>query len=169
MTEPRHTMPGDGIPQALYDVVSLLEARVNQHFRGTGLHWGLRRILQQLWVRDSLSQAELAAAVRFSEASVSNMLKHLVKGEWVERRQDEYDYRISRVYVSERGIELKAAVERTLNVADAELREEMDPGNASKLRKLLDRALEILPSEHRPAEGDTLKGIWDHPSPPGEL
>ena len=74
MAQSPHTMPGEGLPQALYDGVSLVETRVSKHFRGTGLHWGLRRILQQLWVQDGLSQAELAAAVRFSEASISNML-----------------------------------------------------------------------------------------------
>ena len=169
MTQSKHSMPGDGLPQALYDAVALLEARVTKHFRGTGLHWGLRRILQQLWAQDGLSQAELASAVRFSEASVSNMLKHLVNGEWVERRQDEYDYRISRVYVAERGRVLKAAVEQTLAAADAELREQMDPDAASRLRALLNRALEILPAEPDPSGQGGPAGIWDRPSPPGEL
>ena len=169
MTQSKHSLPGDGLPQALYDAVALLEARVNKHFRGTGLHWGLRRILQHLWVQDGLSQAELAAAVRFSEASVSNMLKHLVNGEWVERRQDEYDYRISRVYVAERGLLLRAAVEETLAIADAELREHLGSQDADRLAGLLVRALEILFSEPDPTKGDTPSGICDRPSPPGEL
>ena len=50
MSKAQHTMPGEGLPQTLFDVVWLLEARVARHFRGTGLHWGLRRILQQLWM-----------------------------------------------------------------------------------------------------------------------
>ena len=169
MTEPRPTLPGAGLPQALYEAVSCLEGRIQVHFRGTRLHWGLRRILQQLWVQDGLSQAELAAAVRFSEASISNMLKHLVKGKWVERRHDEYDYRISRVFVAERGRELRAAVETTLAAANAELRKQMGSEDAEALRGLLGRALEILLTEPDSSEKDGPTGIYDRPSPPGEL
>ncbi|MGB2984015.1 MAG: MarR family transcriptional regulator [Candidatus Bipolaricaulia bacterium] len=166
MTNSQHTMPGDGLPQALFDVVALLEARVAVHFRGTGLHWGLRRILQQLWIRDGLSQAELADAARISQASASNMLKHLIKGDWVERRPDEYDYRISRVYLADRGRELRAAVEQELASADAMIREQIGSGDAEGLDALLSRVLDILRAE---SEQDAASGIQDRPSPPGEL
>jgi len=162
-------MPGDGLPQALYDAVTLIEAHVAVHFRGTGLHWGLRRILQQLWIRDGLSQAELAAAVRFSEASVSNMLKHLVNGDWVERRPDEYDYRISRVYLADRGRELRAAVEQELASADTVIREQIGSGDAERLHALLSRVLDILRAEAGSSESECASGINDRPSPPGEL
>jgi DNA-binding MarR family transcriptional regulator len=169
VTHPRHTMPGDGLPQALYDAVTFIEARVAVHFRGTGLHWGLRRILQQLWVRDGLSQAELAEAARISQASASNMLKHLIEGEWVERRQDEYDYRISRVYLADRGRELQTAVEQELASADAEIRKQVGADDAEALGSLLGRVLDSLREEPDPAEQDGATGIYDRPSPPGEL
>jgi len=169
MTESKHTMPGEGIPQFLYDVVRLLEARVSTHLRGTGLHWGLRRILQQLWIEDGLSQAELAGAARVSQASISNMLKHLIDGEWVERRQDAYDYRISRVYLARRGRELRDAVERELAIAEADLREQMGVEGADRLAELLRRALEVLDAAPDLVGNASPRGIWDHSSPPGEL
>jgi len=170
MTEPpRSTMPGEGLPQALYEAVSCLERRIQIYFRGTRLHWGLRRILQQLWVQDGLSQAELAAAVRFSEASISNMLKHLVNGEWVERRPDRYDYRISRVYLAERGRALRADVERELALVEAELRTQIGSDDADELGKLLGRALEVLRIESGSSEPGGPTGIYDRPSPPSEL
>jgi DNA-binding MarR family transcriptional regulator len=168
MEERKHTMPGDGLPQALFDLIALLEARIAKHFRGTGLHWGLRRILQQLWIRDGLSQAEIAQGARISQASASNMLKHLVAGGWVERRQDEYDYRISRIYVAGRGLELKAAVEKELAVADETLRKHLKPEEAEELRSLVERAMEVLPLEP-PSKRTETPGIWDRPTPPGEL
>jgi len=168
MTEAKHTLPGDGLPQTLVDVVFLLEARVSKHFRGTGLHWGLRRILQQLWIRDGLSQKELASVARLTETSVSNMLKHLVDGGWVERRPDDYDYRIARIYVAERGQALKDAVERELAAADAALRASLGDEEADRLRALLDRAIDAVPLEP-PSEDDGPPGIWDRPTPPGEL
>ena len=83
MDDDQRRLPGEGIPQALYALTHLVEQRLRRHFRGTHLHWGLRRILQQLWLRDGLSQKELADSVGSSEASISNMLKHLESGGWV--------------------------------------------------------------------------------------
>lgn len=169
MTESRHTMPGDGLPQALLDLVVLLEARIAQHFRGTRLHWGLRRILQQLWIRDGLSQRELAAAVRVTQTSASNMLKHLLEDEWVEKRPDDYDYRISRIWLADRGRKLREDVEEELAEADALLRKHLGTKDAVRLRALLDRSIAALPLSDIP-EGDTdAPGIWDRPTPPGEL
>ena len=169
MTEAEHTMPGDGLPQVMLDVVALLEARVAERLRGTGLHWGLRRILQQLWIRDGLSQKELAAAARLTQTSVSNMLKHLVTAGWAERRPDAYDYRISRVFVAKRGLELKSAVEQELASADARLREHLGAEDADRLRKLIDRAIEALPLDTSSEDDESPSGISDRPTPSGEL
>ena len=164
-----HTMPGDGLPQVLFDLIQRLEAQVAKHVRGTGLHWGLRRILQQLWIRDGLSQKELAAAARITPTSCSNMLKHLVADGWVERRRDSVDYRISRIYVAERGLELKRAIEEELAAADRSLRGSLGQEDADRLGDLLARVFEALPFETDPERREGPAGIWDRPTPPGEL
>ncbi|MBN1858425.1 MarR family transcriptional regulator, partial [Candidatus Bipolaricaulota bacterium] len=138
------TMPGEGIPQTLYSLMRCLELRVRPHFRGTGLHWGLRRILQHLWVEDGRSQSELARAVRVSKASISNMLKHLVNGGWVERRPDPYDYRIARVFLTQRGIDLRSAVEAELSSIDQDLRATLPGKEYAELAGLLERILDRL-------------------------
>jgi len=169
MSDTPHSMPGDGLPQALLDVALLIEARVAKHFRGTKLHWGLRRILQYLWIRDGLSQKELAAAVRVSETSISNMMKHLLEGGWVEKRPDDYDYRISRIYLAERGVALRVAVETELAQIDATLRERLGADDAAALCSFLDRAALALPLSEIVAGNPRAPGIWDRPTPPGEL
>lgn len=165
MSESTHVMPGDGLPQALFDAVTLLERRVSRRLRGTGLHWGLRRILQQLWIRDGLSQKDLAAAARITPTSASNMLKHLIAGGWVERRQDDYDYRVSRIYVAERGLELKRTIEQDLVGAGAVIREALGGDGAANLRSLLDRAISALHDVVSAQDDDLL----DNSTPPGEL
>jgi len=169
MSDTVHTMPGDGLPQTLLDLVASIEARIAQHFKSTQLHWGLRRILQQLWIRDGLSQKDLAAAIRVSQTSVSNMLKHLLEGGWVEKRPDNYDYRISRIYLADRGHQLREDVERELSRADAILREALGDKDAAGLRVLLDRAIVALPLSDIPEGDPDAPGIWDRPTPPGEL
>ena len=56
-------LPGDGIPQTLFGLIHHVERRIRRHFRGTNLHWGLRRILQRLWLQDGLSQKELSSSL----------------------------------------------------------------------------------------------------------
>jgi len=160
-------MPGEGLSQALYAVIDPLEKRVLRHFQGTGLHWGLRRILQHLWLKDGLSQAELAVAVRFSEASISNMLKHLLKGGWVERRRDAYDYRVSRIYVAEKGARLRDDVEATLADADSLIRAELPAADAEALALLLGEVQRILDASSDAVDEEGPTGIYDRPGPPG--
>jgi len=162
-------MPGEGLPQSLYDAVSYLERRVAVHLRGTGLHWGLRRLLQHLFIEDGLSQSELAEAVRYSEASVSNMLKHLLKGEWVERRQDEYDYRVSRIYLADRGRELREAIQETLRKADEQIREALGAEDADRLLETLGRAVISLDAHAADCDPEGKETSCVRPGPPGEL
>ncbi|MEW5826722.1 MAG: MarR family transcriptional regulator [Candidatus Bipolaricaulota bacterium] len=168
MTQRHSPLPGEGITQTVYALTECIQRRLLTHFAGTGLHWGLKRILQKLWIADGLSQAELAKAVRSSEASASNMLKHLVSGGWVERRRDPFDYRISRVFLTEQGKAMRDAVEEECSRIEAELRGVMGAGDADTLHILLKRALDGL----RPASADedvSPTGIYDAPGPPGGL
>jgi len=161
-------LPGEGIPQALYGLAARIQKRLMTHFRGTSLHWGLRRILQELWIADGLSQAELARAVRSSEASASNMLKILVRDGWVERRRDVYDYRVSRVFLTDQGRALRDAIETECASIDAEMRVALGTQPAETLLGLLGEASDCLsPGEDAEPPGAT--GIYDSPSPPGQL
>jgi len=169
MSKREGTMPGKGIPQKIYALARCLERRLSPLFRGTGLHWGLRRILQRLWLGDGLSQSELARAIHFSEASISNMLKHLVNGGWVERRIDAYDYRITRVFLTQKGIDLRTAVEAELGAVDRDLREILPANEYTKLAALLDRSLDCLEGSLECGamhEGHPT-GIYDREGPPG--
>ncbi|MDD5264435.1 MAG: MarR family winged helix-turn-helix transcriptional regulator [Candidatus Bipolaricaulis sp.] len=161
-------LPGDGVPQAAYALTECIQRRLMAHLRGTGLHWGLRRLLQELWIADGLSQAELAHAVRSSEASASNMLKHLVNDGWVERRRDAYDYRISRVYLTEKGRALRDAIEHECAAIHKEISDDLGARDAKRLVTLLGKALDRLLSVENDDE-TSATGIYDSPSPPGVL
>jgi len=168
MREDERRLPGDGIPQQLYALIHLVERRVQRHFRGTGLHWGLRRILQQLFLRDGLSQKELSEATGSSEASISNMLKHLLAGGWVERHQDEYDYRIFRIHLAREGTALRDAIVDELTALDDAACRELGDVDAERLRQLLDRAADAFrmgAADHQAEE----RSLTGSPSPPGEL
>ena len=169
MQSDERRLPGDGIPQTLFSLIHHVERRIRRHFRGTNLHWGLRRTLQRLWLQDGLSQAELSDVVGSSEASISNMLKHLVAGGWVKRRQDEYDYRISRVYLTPKGVELRSAIAEELRQLDEAIREILGTSDAQQLEELLEKAAAALREATADADIQQGKTLDVRPSPPGEL
>jgi DNA-binding MarR family transcriptional regulator len=169
MTRRRSPLPGEGIPQAVYALTECIQGRLMVLFQGTGLHWGLRRLLQELWITDGLSQAELAHAVRSSEASASNMLKHLVSGGWVERRRDQYDYRISRVFLTDKGRALRDAVEQECAGIHEEICQNLGTQDAKRLTALLGSALDRLVAGVEDDDVPGATGIYDAPSPPGQL
>ncbi len=169
MRSDERRLPGEGIPQTLFSLMWQVERRIRRHFRGTNLHWGLRRILQRLWLEDGLSQVEIADLTGSSEGSVSNMLKHLVAGDWVERRPDAYDYRISRVYLTDKGAALREAIVKDLREVDAALREELGATDSDRLEALLERMAGVLGESTPDGEVERFKSLAEHPSPPGEL
>ena len=163
-------LPGTGLPQTLFSLMASVEERIRHHFRGTNLHWGLRRILRRLWLEDGVSQRELADAVGSSEASISNMLKHLTAGNWVERRQDTYDYRIARIHLTDKAMALRQAIIDELSAIDRTLREALGNAEASSLESLLHEAAELLGGTFDDDGDDCrFKTLAEHPSPPGEL
>jgi len=167
-TEERR-LPGEGIPQTIFSLMWTVERRIRRHLRGANLHWGLRRILQRLWLEDGLSQVELAARLGSSEASVSNMLKHLVAGGWVERRKDDYDYRISRVHLTEKGTALRDAIAADLCEIDLAIRAELGPEAADRLASSLDRVKAVARRFAPCGVPDRAHEVSEHPSPPGDL
>lgn len=169
MTRRASPLPGEGIPQTVYALTECIQRRLSTHFAGTGLHWGLKRILQELWIADGLSQAELAKAVRSSEASASNMLKNLVRDGWVERRRDAYDYRIWRVFLTEQAKALRDAIQKECASIDAEIRETLGVASADHLRASLQASSERLSRDETETDIPGGIGIYDSPSPPGQL
>ena len=162
-------LSGEGIPQAIFSVMWAVERRIRLHFRGTNLHWGLRRILQQLWLNDGLSQVELADQLHSSETSVSNMLKHLVAGGWAERRRDDYDYRISRVHLTAKGAALRDAIAEDLYEIDQAVRAELGPEEADRFTALLERVDDAARRLAPPEPTDRGRSLAERPSPPGDL
>ena len=168
MRDDERRLPGDGIAQQLFALIHLVERRIQMHFRGTGLHWGLRRILQQLFLHDGLSQKEISEATGSSEASISNMLKHLLAGGWVERHQDEYDYRIFRIHLARNGIALRDAIVDELTTLDAAACQELGETDAERFRALLDRAAAAFRTNGTDGEAED-RSLAGSPSPPGDL
>ena len=68
-----------------------------------GVHPGQFFCLRVVSGRDGISQRELAEELHVAAPSVSRMLQGMERAGLVERRDDERDQRVTRVYLTERG------------------------------------------------------------------
>ena len=122
--EPKMTFPElDGVDE--------LSARVFRSFLGTarlhmqlmmrtlqdsGKHPGQAMCLRMLSVNDGVSQRDLAQMLHVAPPTVTKMLQGMQKAGLVERRADEADQRLTRVYLTRAGRD----AEKDMGVAAAE-------------------------------------------------
>ncbi len=79
---------------------------------GVGLHVGQEMVLSHLWDQDGLTPSELADRLGVEPPTVTNMLSRMEKAEYLERCRDLRDARCTRVYLTDKGRELREPVER---------------------------------------------------------
>jgi DNA-binding MarR family transcriptional regulator len=75
-----------------------------------GLRTGQEMILLHLGTEEGLSQGLLAARLGVKQATISIMTRRLEKGRLVERRRDEADGRVTKVYLTGEGKAMATAV-----------------------------------------------------------
>jgi DNA-binding MarR family transcriptional regulator len=77
-----------------------------------GLYRGQSFVLHALWDQDGLTQSELAERLDRSPSTITKTVQRMEKGGFVERRSDDADERISRVYLTAAGQAIQPAVEQ---------------------------------------------------------
>lgn len=71
-----------------------------------GVYHGQPHMLFALSNKDGLSQKELADRLNIKASTITVMLKRMEKANLVMRKQDTKDQRVSRVYITEEGMEV---------------------------------------------------------------
>ncbi|RJL30972.1 MarR family winged helix-turn-helix transcriptional regulator [Bailinhaonella thermotolerans] len=125
-----------------YQLIRLLKAhrqRLAEDLAGLGLHVGQEMLLARLWERDGLSQSELVARLGVEPPTVTKTLQRLERAGFVRREPDPGNRRVSRVYLTERGRELRGPVERAWNRMDDAMLAGLDGPEREALRAMLPR------------------------------
>lgn len=91
----------------------------------------------ELWHEDGQVQKDLAKKVHLSKPTVNVTLSRLEKAGLIERRRDDKDQRITRVYLTEKGAGLHSKVKEILR----QVEEECFEGFALEEKLLLRRFL----------------------------
>lgn len=102
-----------------------------------GLYRGQQFVLCVLWSEEGLTHSDLADRLGVSPATVTKALKRMERAGFLERRADPADQRVSRVYLTEAGREIRESVEQIW----AELEQDTLRGFSDEERETLEGLL----------------------------
>ena len=86
-------------------------SRVAEALSACGLHPGQEMLLMQLWVEEGVPQARLVELLAVEPPTVTKMLQRLERDGVIERRPDPHDARVSLVFLTPKGRDLRPQVE----------------------------------------------------------
>ena len=115
---------------------------------------GARAILSMIAVSEGLCQRELVRATHLRPPTVSVILQKMEEEGMVERRSDENDRRIIRVYLTDYGRAMDAETIARIQKADALALAGLSEDEQSTLMTLLDRIRENLIATEQKEEED---------------
>jgi len=121
----------------LVQTCKLLRIRAHALLEEIGLYGGQQFVLMALWEKEGITHSELAEQLHVRPATITNALKRMERAGFVERRQDMQDQRVSRVYLTDAGRDIRDAVEGVWR----ELEEQTLAGFRSEERAVLDQFL----------------------------
>ncbi|HET8688894.1 MAG TPA: MarR family transcriptional regulator [Methanosarcina sp.] len=113
--------------------------------------------LMVLYRKDGISQETLAKTLKVSKATSTRAIKNLEKEGYVYRQRDENDLRAYRVYLTEKGQEVRNVILEKLSLFVDTLLSDFTPDERELFRKLIRKAsLKFHESEFKPLIFDML-------------
>ncbi len=141
-------------PMKLLIFISQLHRRkMDDLFRGTGLHRAQHRMLMTLSTREFNSQSELAAALEVSTATVAVSLKKLERDGYIRKSTKEKDSRANFVQLTEKGRKVVADSREIFEYIDRESLRGFGEQDISLLCQFLERIYDNLSEIHENKNG----------------
>lgn len=110
----------DSLYHVFSQVMKLHFHRAHSLLNTVDIYPGQPPMLFALHIKDGQSQKELAERLKIKPATITVMLKRMENAGLLERRPDENDQRISRVYFTDKGREAYQKVHEIMRIIDAE-------------------------------------------------
>jgi DNA-binding MarR family transcriptional regulator len=121
----------------LVQMCKLLRIRAHALLEEIGLYGGQQFVLMALWENEGITHSELAEQLHVRPATITNALKRMERAGFIERRRDAEDRRVSRVYLTDAGRNIRGAIEEVWR----ELEEQTFADFSSEERALLNQFL----------------------------
>lgn len=112
-------------------------ARSGGHLTRIGLHPGQELVLKVLADDDGRTMSQLALALGVQPPTVTKMVTRLSAQGYLKRQVSDTDGRLARVFLTEKGQDLVASVDRAWKRLEREAMAGVDDKDRKKLRKLL--------------------------------
>ena len=112
------------IGYVLSDVARLMRTVFDRRVREIGLTRAQWLVLTRVYRRPGASQTELAEMLEIDRANAGRMIDRMEKGGWLERRPDDADRRIWRLYLTTEARRLHA---RMWKLAETTVSDALDP------------------------------------------
>lgn len=127
------------------DSVSYLLAKLTVSHRNliekfvtdVGLHSGQVFVMMELWKQDGQRQVDLAEKLNLAPPTVNKILGGLLEADFVKRERLEDDARSTRIFLTEKGIAVKGALEEKWSELEEQTVMGMTATEALILKQLL--------------------------------
>ena len=134
----------EGVDPLSYAVFSAYMRSLHLHrqlmgklLSGPDSHPGQAFCLRMLAANDGITQRDLAEAMRLSRPAVTTMLQRMQKSGLINRRPDETDQRLMRVYLTDDGRVLAAQMRETFATYISSAFDSMSANDRRELERLL--------------------------------
>ncbi|RKD75969.1 DNA-binding MarR family transcriptional regulator [Sinobaca qinghaiensis] len=99
------------IRQSLDKVSSRMRRDYSESLRELNLYVGQDNLLFRLWADDGITQMQLCDHLKCEPPTVTNMVKSLEQNGFIQRKRDEHDARVMRIYLTDKGRALEKPVD----------------------------------------------------------
>ncbi|PAD20893.1 MarR family winged helix-turn-helix transcriptional regulator [Terribacillus saccharophilus] len=127
------------IRQSLDKVSSQMRRDYSESLRELNLYVGQENLLFRLWQGDGITQMQLCDHLKCEPPTVTNMVKSLEQNGFIYRKRDEKDARIMRIFLTEKGEEIKGPVDLKWQQQQEKLLHTFSPEERLLLRDLMKR------------------------------
>lgn len=143
------TFDHDALYLQLNSAIRHYYLRTHELLEKIGLYPGQPRVLHALWKKDGLSQKEIGKELNIKPSTVTVMIKRMEKAGLVKRVQDTKDLRVTKVYLEQKGIDLKEEVKAIGKKVNEEIFYGFNEDEKKTIGKFLDRISENLEKQRR--------------------
>lgn len=130
-------MVDDEIREHIDKISSQMRRQYSEMLRELDLHVGQDNLLCKLWTADEITQMQLTELLNCEPSTVTNMVKTLEKKGFVYRKKDPVDGRVSRVYLTEKGLAVREPITQIWRKQQDKLLKELTAENRVLLNEFL--------------------------------
>jgi len=134
----------------LAQISRLHHYRAHSLLEKLGLYRGQPPVLFALWEQDGLTHGELAQRLQITPATITRMIQRMEKAGFVQRKPDGNDQRISRVYLTEIGRDIRSQLQAIWDQMEVESFSGFSPEELLVVRRIL---LQVRDNLARATEG----------------